>query len=538
MKRMLWPLPVPPSQAPPSWRLDLAFIAAYVTLDWLSFVYPLYGLNITPWNPAPALGLVYWLRHGRAAVLPWFISLLIGEALVRGWPMDIPLTVTFSACLTLGYGLIGEQLRRRFSDGSVLNNRSRLFTWLVIAVTGTLINAVVYVSLLAFTGSLPHGVWGEAVVRFWIGDCVGIVVTMPIMWMLAEARDRKALRALFLNWETPGYVGLALLMLWATFGFNNSAGGLQQFYFLFLPIVWAAARQGLAGAAFVSCALQFGVIVVVQWLNVVTVEVYELQMLGAVLALVGFFIGVVVDEQRQAVEELKHTLRLAAAGEMASALAHELNQPMTALTAYGEVCETLLARGETGNTLKDAIRRMVAESARAADVVRRLRDFFRTGATRLEALRIQDLLAAATEPFVARAADQGVDLQIGPIPELTVLVDHLQLEVVLRNLLVNAFEAVASQPAGQRRVSLLTSQESGGAIRLSVEDSGSGISIATAGHLFEPFVSTKSSGLGLGLAISRAIIEAHGGSLWAEIGNRGIFRFTLPTQEKRQDAIA
>jgi len=261
-------------------------------------------------------------------------------------------------------------------------------------------------------------------------------------------------------------------------------------------------------------------------------------MLGAVLALVGFFIGVVVDEQRQAVEELKHTLRLAAAGEMASALAHELNQPMTALTAYGEVCEALLARGETGNTLKDAIRRMVAESARAADVVRRLRDFFRTGATRLEATEITALLASATAPFVERATKQGVDLNIAPAPDASVFVDRLQLEVVLRNLLSNAFEAVAGEPVGKRRVNLTTAVEPGGAVRLTVEDTGPGISPATAGHLFEPFVSTKSSGLGLGLAISRAIIEAHGGNLWTEIGGGGLFRFTLPLQEKKTNAAA
>jgi signal transduction histidine kinase len=514
---------------------DIAFVMGYVLLDWLSFVHPLYGLNITPWNPAPALGLVYWLRHGRRVALPWFVSLLIGEALVRGWPVQLPLTITLSFCLALGYSLIGELLHRRFIDGLPPNNRRRLFTWLVIVVLGTLLNALVYVSLLSFSGSMPQDAWIEAVTRFWIGDCVGIVVTMPIVWMLAEPHGRAVLRRLLLSWESVGYIVLGVLMLWATFGFGMGAG-FQQFYFLFLPIVWAAARQGLSGAAFVASALQLGVIVVVQWLNVVTVEVYELQMLGAVLALVGFFIGVVVDEQRQAVEELKHTLRLAAAGEMASALAHELNQPMTALTAYGEVCEHLLSRGETGSALKDAIRRMVAESARAADVVRRLRDFFRTGATRLEAMEIATLVSGCTAPFAAKGRDQGVELVVEPAPEGVVFVDRLQLEVVMRNLLSNAFEAVASQPEGARSVTMSSVIDAGNNLRITVEDSGPGISPATAGHVFEPFVSTKSSGLGLGLVISRAIVEAHGGSLWAEIGNRGVFRLTLPMQEKKQDA--
>ncbi|HEY4372542.1 MAG TPA: ATP-binding protein [Burkholderiales bacterium] len=515
------------------WR-EVVFVIVYVLLDWLSFVHPLYGLNITPWNPAPALGLIYWLHQGKRAVLPWFISLLIGEALVRGWPVDLPLTFILSLFLTLGYGLIGEMLKRRFVEGRAPDNRPQLFTWLVIVALGTLGNAIVYVTQLAFSGSMPQGAWAEAVVRFWIGDCVGIVVTMPILWLMAEPRGRGVLKRLFLSWETLGYILLGVAMLWATFGFGMGAG-FQQFYFLFLPIVWAAARQGLAGAALVASALQLGVIVVVQWLNVVTVEVYELQMLGAVLALVGFFIGVVVDEQRQAVEDLKHTLRLAAAGEMASALAHELNQPMTALTAYGEVCEHLISRGETGNALKDAIRRMVAESARAADVVRRLRDFFRTGATRLESIEVAALLSAATAPFSLKAREQGVELRVEPAPDGMVFIDRLQVEVVLRNLLSNAFEAVAARAPGARSVTLSTTADSGN-IRMTVEDSGPGIAPSAAGHVFEPFVSTKSSGLGLGLVISRAIIEAHGGNLWAETGGRGVFRFTLPLQEKRQDA--
>jgi C4-dicarboxylate-specific signal transduction histidine kinase len=266
----------------------------------------------------------------------------------------------------------------------------------------------------------------------------------------------------------------------------------------------------------------------VEWLNLVAVTVMEFQMLGAVLALVGFFIGVVVDEQRLAVDKLKRSVHLVAAGEMAGALAHELNQPMTALAAYGNACEHLLARGETGDVLRDAIRRMVDESGRAAEVVRRVRDFFRTGATRLEPVEVGTLVSSAASRFADRVIADGVQLHIAAVSTM-VLVDRLQIELVLRNLLANAFDAVAGQPLGERRVDVLVENDATDSITVVVRDRGPGFSSNAASNLFEPFASTKASGLGLGLVISRALIEAHGGRLWAEAGDGGVFRFTLPT---------
>lgn len=262
----------------------------------------------------------------------------------------------------------------------------------------------------------------------------------------------------------------------------------------------------------------------------------EIQTLAVVLVLFGFFIGVVVDEKQRVSAELRQTLRLAAAGEMAGALAHEINQPLTALSAYGTACEQLLEQGETGDRLRETIRRMVAESFRAADVVRRLRDFFRTGATQLERITLGNLLASAASPFSAKAQHQGIELAIDPAPPCVLLADRLQLEVVLRNLLSNAFDAVAERPAGQRCIRLSTHPEGAGRICVRVEDSGPGISGEMAARMFEAFQSSKASGLGLGLTISRAIVEAHGGHLWAEVTDHGLFKLVLPMEGKADDA--
>ncbi|WP_317204892.1 ATP-binding protein [Janthinobacterium sp.] len=512
------------------------FVGLYLVFDWVSYIDPLYGLNITPWNPDPALGLVFWLAYGRRAALPWFVALLAGEVLVRGMPAGPLVSVLGALWLTFGYGLTGAALRRSFSRGDIFDNRRRLFVWVGIVLAGTAVNGVGFISLLQYAGLIPRGAWGLAVLRFGIGDLVGVLVSMPLLWMLASAAGRARLRATVWRWETAGYLALSCGVLWGVFGSLGSAE-FKHFYFLFLPVIWAASRQGLYGTALIVFVLQLGIIALVKWTHAVDIEVYELQMLDAMLALVGFFIGIVVDELRKVAEELKHTLRLAAAGEMAAALAHELNQPLAALATYGKACEYLLERGDGGALLQGAIRHMIVESDRAAEVVRRLRDFFRTGAMQLEAVRAGALVQAITQQFQAQFRLEGVEFSLSEPEALLVHADRLQIELVLRNLLANALESVLARPRGARRVWISAERLGGGRLRLSVEDSGAGVSSALAARLFEPFVSSKASGLGLGLVLSRAIVEAHGGSLWAEVGQHGMFRFVLPLAES-EDYLA
>ncbi|SFU38763.1 ATP-binding protein [Pseudoduganella namucuonensis] len=521
---------------PPSLRTLIArlhgvwFVLLYLLLDWSTYIDPRYGLNITPWNPDTALGLVYWLRHGPRAAVPWFVALVGAEALVRGMAAGPAFTVLGALALTVGYGLIGEGLRRNFSTATMFDNRGRLTTWLAVVAAGILLNSVAYVLVLSLAGLIPTGQWALAVSRFAIGDAVGVLVSMPLIWKLASQSSRERLRDAVWRWESLGYLLLAICVLTAVFG-HIARAEYQHFYLLFLPVIWAAARQGVYGAAVIVFVLQLGIITLVKWTDAADISVADLQMLDAVLALVGFFIGIVVDERRQVADELKQTLRLAAAGEMAAALAHELNQPMTALSAYGKACQHLLARGETGPLLAGAIERMIAESGRAAEVVRRLRDFFRTGALRLEAVPAEALLSGITEQFSAQCGEQGVELAVAPAPPVAVLADRLQVELVLRNLLANALDSVAARPPGERRIALSAARLDDGRLRVTVEDNGAGVSEALARRLFEPFVSSKASGLGLGLVLSRAIVEAHGGSLWAEVASHGVFRFILPALE-------
>ena len=503
------------------------FITAYLFLDWLSYIHAFFGLNITPWNPALALGLACFLRYGRRLLYAWWLALLLGDIAIRQLMIPVWQTAILDTCLLAGYAVMAEFIRQRVSARNLLTGRKHLLTWIGISAIGTLLTSTLYILAVEMIGLLQPENRGTAIGRFWVGDFVGITVTMPFFWLLVVHRQK--LKPILPHLDTPGYIGLSVVMLGLAFGFGYDQQ-LNLLYLLFLPLIWAAARQGVVGAAVAAFVLQAGIILGEHWFKIGTGTVFELQILGAALAFSGLFLGVVIDEKERIGAELRQTLRLAAAGEMAAALTHELNQPLTALSTYGAACEHLIATGETGSRLADTIQRMVSESTRASDVVRRLRDFFRSGTTRPENLRPRALIQPVENTFKEKAAKSAIDFQVEDASgDSRLLVDRLQLEVVLRNLLANAFDAVEEGKSARRTVAVhLSRNAEGDKLCIQFEDSGPGVSADQTEKIFETFHTTKASGMGLGLAISRAIVAAHGGSLTAEAADHGIFRLVLP----------
>jgi signal transduction histidine kinase len=238
----------------------------------------------------------------------------------------------------------------------------------------------------------------------------------------------------------------------------------------------------------------------------------------------------VVDERQRAAESLRATLRLAAAGDMASTIAHELNQPLTALANYGESALMLCAAGSSAQAeLPRVLDKMLAEAARAAEVVRRLRDFFRSGTTRLEPLSAAALAALVRRVGEQVIATRPITLEVVSEPELPELyVDRLQIELLVRNLLANAVDALSGASDGKGRIQVRLSRDGLDQLRLVFLDTGPGLGADMAERVFEPFVSDKPTGMGLGLAISRAIAEAHGGELRAQASRHGEFHLVLP----------
>jgi PAS domain S-box-containing protein len=233
--------------------------------------------------------------------------------------------------------------------------------------------------------------------------------------------------------------------------------------------------------------------------------------------------------------ELVRVSRVSLAGEMAAGLAHELSQPLTAITAYARGCLRLLGGAAPEPALlQEGITEVVQQAERAGDVLDRLREFVRGGEHRRSSTEIGPLIDAVRNLVRAEAIQQGIEIEIAIGPDLpAVLADRIQIEQVLLNLLRNAIDAMATANAGQRSITVAARRQGSDAVLISVTDSGPGISPEVAGRLFEPFVTTKATGMGMGLSISRSIIEAHGGSLrLVRAGDRGAaFAFDLPTAD-------
>jgi signal transduction histidine kinase len=313
--------------------------------------------------------------------------------------------------------------------------------------------------------------------------------------------------------------------------FGGDEDSFNYAYLLLLPVIWASMRFGMAGAVLAAALTQIGLIVAMQTGSHQDGFVVELQLLMAAITTTGLLLGVTVDERARSDAALRSSLRMAAAGQMSAALAHELSQPLTALATYAQTCE-LLAGDPASQTperqamLVDVTRRISADARRAGDVIKRLRDFFQTGATHLQACDMARLVEAELLSQQRRAEASTIRLRselAGALPR--VWVDEVQIQVVLRNLVSNALDsATAKGCTGEVTV---RGSATPAEVLVEVLDSGSGVTPSQALSVFEPGTSTKVGGMGVGLGICRAIVEAHGGRLWALPGPSGHFCFTL-----------
>jgi two-component system sensor kinase FixL len=264
-----------------------------------------------------------------------------------------------------------------------------------------------------------------------------------------------------------------------------------------------------------------------------------------------FFTGFIRDlTERQQTEarlqelqtELVHISRLTAMGEMASALAHELNQPLTAIANYLKGSQRLLEDepGERPAMMRDAMAKAADQAIRAGQIIRRLRDFVARGEAERRVESIKKLVEEAGALALVGAKDQGVRVRFRFDPTIDlVLADKVQIQQVLLNLIRNAAEAM--EGCERRELVISTASAADGMVSINVADSGAGIAPDVASQLFQPFVTTKRHGMGVGLSISRTIVEGHGGRISCEPNPGGgtIFRFTLRSvsNEEVNDAV-
>ena len=239
-------------------------------------------------------------------------------------------------------------------------------------------------------------------------------------------------------------------------------------------------------------------------------------------------------------EELGHMSRVAAMGELTASIAHELNQPLAGIASNASAGQRFIDRGDIDlNELRDLLGDITDDARRAGDVIRDIQNMVRKGVSARQAVNLNDLVIKVARMVNPNAMLQSCQLETLLEPNLPAIdADPIQLQQVLLNLVINAFDAVRDMPVSNRKVVIATERNSDGAICASVRDYGVGIPAEAVERVFEQFFTTKPKGLGIGLAIVRSIVQSHGGTIVAENANGGgaRFYFTLPASAKTSAA--
>jgi C4-dicarboxylate-specific signal transduction histidine kinase len=281
-----------------------------------------------------------------------------------------------------------------------------------------------------------------------------------------------------------------------------------------------------------------------------SIPVFDVQFPLLALGITALFLGALASQRDTALRQvrdqdavLERSMRFAVAGELASALTHELNQPMTALLSYVRAAEMLAGTPAPADPrLTDTLHKAGKEALRAAAVLQRLREFYRGQGARLE---LTDPLSECTRVAAVlqdRMRRGGVEFGLHARESLPrVMIDRTQFEIVVHNLLSNSLDALDALPSQrvQRRRIEISAAKAGADVLIAVDDSGPGVAASVTARLFEPFVTSKASGMGLGLSLCRTLLRHQGGDLICEPSHLGGARFVirLTTRSNAQTSL-
>ena len=519
---------------PQSWLLGAGYLTLYLLLDWASYVQPLRHTSITPWNPNTGVVMALLLTRGWRWAPLVTLGIFVGELLTDDAPAPWWVRALASGYLALVYTLAAWGLRRRGLDRPIGTPKGAAWFAGVTAVASG-VAAAGYVVILVSGGVLNLGEAWSSVGRYWIGEFNGIIALTPVL-LLGVGRavrwdDMLRHRRQLMLQGLGAVVGVGLAFALA------AARDVRLFYPLFAPVTWIAVRHGVPGAM-ISVSLVQAALVAALELTPGSIPLFDVQFPLLSLGVTALFLGALATQRdttlhqmRQQDAALQRSMRFAVAGQLASALTHELNQPMTALLSYVRSAELMtepLAHAD--ERLAGTVRKAGEEAGRAAAVLRRLREFYRGEETRLEPTDPLTVCARVAGALQDRMRRSAVEFELRyPEGVPTVMVDRTQLEIAMHNLLTNsldAFDALPAKGSRGRRIEV-TAEVRGADVLIGIDDSGPGIAANLTERLFEPFVTSKISGMGLGLSLSRTLLRHQGGDLWSEASRFGGARFVI-----------
>ncbi len=521
------------------------YVGFYVFLDRISLLQALPKIGFTLWNPPPACSLAFLLINGFRFAPALFVAAVLGDVLNGAVSIWVMPALVLDGIIAAGYTGVALLLRAFTRADEGLQSVRDVSCFLGIIAIGVFAIAWVAGGALVLMGVVPAKDFSDTVRYFWVGDITGIVALFPVLmsapiawkrWQEIPARERLLDPGAFI-------LGLALA-LWVVFAVAPPDED-QFFYLLLLPVIWIGVRHGLPWCAMAILIEQLAIVALITLLAYPASYFLEFQIFSIVVAVAGLVLGAVVMERqraelklRQQQAELGRMTRLATAGALGSAIVHEISQPLATLATYAHACQRLPSPGPQANgLLTQTLAKIELEALRAGDIVERLRAFLTNGEPQLVPLILGDAARGVARALVDEARVHEVEIRVEAQSETAILADRVQIEQVLVNLVRNAIEAAAERSSGQKQVRVRTCQ-SNGEICVDIEDNGPGVADEIAERLFEPFTTSKPRGMGLGLLLSRQIVEAHGGRLWCErtSANGAHFAFRLPRDRKRVDA--
>jgi signal transduction histidine kinase len=524
------------------------FLVAYVILEWVSFIHEYKGVPITPWNPGLGVMFALMVFAGPRYAAVLFAGVLISEIAVLRTNLEWWVILAIATIIGAGYGSMAWLVQRRLQLDPHLDRLRDVVLLLAAGFAGCIIVALLLPLLLLADAKLDRADVLVALVPLIVGDFIGIAVMAPLVLRLGLSEGAAHARALMPGAPELLFWMIAVGLLTWLIVRPDILTGFNYFYLLFVPVVVVAVRHGLDGACVALAVTQFAL---VAWLHIYGYDAAaftEVQMLMLVLTTTGLVVGVIVTERhsaqqkintieqqlRQKEAEAEQASRVTLATGMASALAHEINQPMTAARALARAAQQILRLPNADlPRAEQNLTTLIAQVDHAAGVVRRMRDFLRRGRPHVSTVdvgaMIDDALALLANDAAARkvSIETRLDANLPPLHG-----DRIQLQQVFLNLIRNAMEAIEPGRTDGRIVVTACRLDAPPRLEFSISDNGPGIAPELVPRLFEPLTTSKHDGLGLGLSISASIVEAHGGRIWhvPETASGAEFRISLPLE--------
>ncbi len=523
--------------------LLLALPPAYVALFWASDVFRVPGTGSSPWNPEAGLAVAALLFFGRQ-IIPLLVAVHFACIAIWAPLSNLAWTLVIALAHVGTLGVLTEVLRpqlRALQPPTVRAATQFALAAFILSASSAIMRGGV--ALLATDWSSAKLL--QVIFTVATGNMVGLITVMPLLsgWTAFEQQ-----RSLMQNWDRwTSLLFLLLAALCVTIFANDGIDQFKYFYLVFLPVIALAIKHGFMGAslatAFASCCM----IALLMVLQYDPERVTELQALMIVLTLTGLVLGSAITELKHAFDErlrvhlrwqesqeaLVRASQFSLASELAAAVSHEIAQPLAAARNYlRSAFRRTQQQKRPAQKLSADLKAAVTQIDSAASIIRQTRQYLRHDEVQKHAINIGDLVNSCVELSAPSLSKAGITLTtiVPPyLPDITG--NRTQLSQVLMNIIRNAIEALADAAPRTGRIAITANDwERPGSVAVSVTDNGPGVDPSVAKTLFEPLVSTRPHGLGIGLPLCETIVRQHGGTIWLDEthADGARFVFTLP----------